>query len=101
MRNLKLVPPPAPQTDLALPARRGRRRFLIGGVLATGALLVGWGVQPPRQRLHTADPLPVQGGAVALNGWVAIAPDGTVSVVVPRREMGQGVHPALPMLLAE
>ena len=101
MRNLKLVPPPAPQTDLALPARRGRRRFLIGGVLATGALLVGWGVQPPRQRLHTADPLPVQGGAVALNGWVAIAPDGTVSVVVPRSEMGQGVHTALPMLLAE
>ncbi|MBQ5941240.1 molybdopterin cofactor-binding domain-containing protein [Massilia sp. AB1] len=101
MRNLKLVPPPAPQTDPALPARRGRRRFLIGGVLATGALLVGWGVQPPRQRLHTADPLPVTDGAVALNGWVAIAPDGTVSVVVPRSEMGQGVHTALPMLLAE
>ncbi|MBQ5948938.1 xanthine dehydrogenase family protein molybdopterin-binding subunit [Massilia sp. ST3] len=101
MRNLKLVPPPAPQTDPALPARRGRRRFLIGGLLAGGAMLVGWGVQPPRQRLHTAEPLPVQGGAVALNGWIAIALDGTVSVVVPRSEMGQGVHTALPMLLAE
>ncbi|MCC2972396.1 xanthine dehydrogenase family protein molybdopterin-binding subunit [Massilia sp. IC2-476] len=78
-----------------------RRRFLLGGVLAGGALLVGWGVQPPRQRLHTAHPLAVGDDAVALNGWIAIGPDGTVSVVVPRSEMGQGVHTALPMLVAE
>ncbi len=81
--------------------KRGRRRFLAGGLLASGALLVGWGFQPPRQRLHAAEPLPLDGGAVGLNGWVAIAPDGTVSVVVPRSEMGQGVHTALPMLVAE
>jgi isoquinoline 1-oxidoreductase beta subunit len=68
---------------------------------ASGALVVGWGVAPPRQRLHTGSPLAVEAGAVALNGWVAIAPDGTVSVVVPRSEMGQGVNTALPMLLAE
>jgi isoquinoline 1-oxidoreductase beta subunit len=74
---------------------------LLAGLAAGGALVVGWGLAPPRQRLHAARPLPVTGGAVALNGWVAIAPDGTVSVVVPRSEMGQGVHTALPMLLAE
>jgi isoquinoline 1-oxidoreductase beta subunit len=78
-----------------------RRRFLLGGLAASGALVVGWGVAPPRQRLHTGSPLAVEAGAVALNGWVAIAPDGTVSVVVPRSEMGQGVNTALPMLLAE
>ncbi|WP_288379068.1 molybdopterin cofactor-binding domain-containing protein, partial [uncultured Massilia sp.] len=78
-----------------------RRRFLLGAVAAGGALLVGWGVQPPRQRLHTSDPLPVADGAVALNGWVAIGPDGTVSVVAPRSEMGQGVHTALATLVAE
>jgi isoquinoline 1-oxidoreductase beta subunit len=80
---------------------RGRRRFLLGGLAAGGALLVGWGLAPPRQRLRTGSPLAVEAGAVALNGWVAIAPDGTVSVVVPRSEMGQGVNTALPMLLAE
>jgi len=80
---------------------RGRRRFLLGGLAAGGALLVGWGFMPPRQRLRTASPLAVEAGAVALNGWVAIAADGTVSVVVPRSEMGQGVNTALPMLLAE
>lgn len=80
---------------------RSRRRFLLGGLAAGGALLVGWGALPPRQRLHTAQPLPVADGTVALNGWVAIGPDGSVSVVVPRSEMGQGVSTALPMLVAE
>ena len=84
-----------------MPARATRRRFLLGGLVAGGALLVGWGTRPPRQRLHTSEPLPVEQGTVALNGWIAIAPDGTVSVVVPRSEMGQGVHTALPMLVAE
>jgi isoquinoline 1-oxidoreductase beta subunit len=83
------------------PASGRRRRFLLAGLAAGGALVVGWGVQPPRQRLHGALPLPVAKGAVALNGWVAIGPDGTVSIVVARSEMGQGVQTALPMLLAE
>jgi len=80
---------------------RTRRRFLLVGLVAGGALLVGWGTRPPRQRLHTSEPLPVANGAVALNGWIAVHPDGSVSVVVPRSEMGQGVHTALPMLVAE
>jgi isoquinoline 1-oxidoreductase beta subunit len=89
-----------PGKTVARPSR-SKRRFLLGGLAAGGALLIGWGIQPPRQRLRTASPLAVEAGAVALNGWVAIAPDGTVSIVVPRSEMGQGVNTALPMLLAE
>src|SRR5437763_3849582 len=78
-----------------------RRRFLLGGLALGGALVVGWGIQPPRQRLRASKALALESGAVALNGWVAIALDGTVSIVVPRSEMGQGVNTALPMLLAE
>jgi isoquinoline 1-oxidoreductase beta subunit len=78
-----------------------RRRFLLGGVAATGALIVGWGLMPPRQRLHASRALPLVDKAVALNGWVAIGPDGMVSITMARSEMGQGVHTALPMLLAE
>ena len=92
--------PDAPATPEKQKAR-SRRRFLVGSLAASGALLVGWSMRPPRQRLHTSAPLPVAQGAVALNGWIAINPDGTVSVVVPRSEMGQGVHTALPMLVAE
>jgi isoquinoline 1-oxidoreductase beta subunit len=78
-----------------------RRRFLFGGVAVVGALVVGWGAMPARQRLHSAHPLPLTNGAVALNGWLALAPDGTVTIAMPRSEMGQGVHTALPMLVAE
>jgi len=40
-------------------------------------------------------------GDVALNGWIKIASDGSVVLAMPRSEMGQGVHTALPMLAAE
>jgi isoquinoline 1-oxidoreductase beta subunit len=94
-------PKPAPRQPDPAPPRSARRRFILGGLLGSSALLVGWGFQPPRQRLHTAEPLPVAQGAVALNGWVTVGVDGAVAVVVPRSEMGQGVHTALPMLVAE
>jgi isoquinoline 1-oxidoreductase beta subunit len=83
------------------PASRQRRRFLLAGLAASGALVVGWGTRPPRQRLHPAHPLPVGRDMAALNGWVAIGPDGAVGIVVPRSEKGQGVQTALPMLVAE
>jgi isoquinoline 1-oxidoreductase beta subunit len=81
--------------------RLSRRRFILSGVAIAGALVVGWGVTPVRQRLNGSHTLPPSGGAVELNGWVAVAPDGMVTVAMPRSEMGQGVHTALPMLVAE
>jgi isoquinoline 1-oxidoreductase beta subunit len=101
---MRLVHPKPAEPEDAAPAKKEgltRRGFLLGGVLAGGAMLVGWGVQPPRQRLHAAEQLDLGAGTVGLNGWIAIAPSGAVSVVVPRSEMGQGVHTALPMLVAE
>jgi isoquinoline 1-oxidoreductase beta subunit len=87
---------------MALESRKpSRRRFLLGGLGVSGALIVGWGFLPPRQRLNLAHPLPAQNGEVALNGWLRIAPDGRVVLAMPRSEMGQGVHTALAMLVAE
>jgi isoquinoline 1-oxidoreductase beta subunit len=40
-------------------------------------------------------------GDFALNGWIKILPDGGVVLAMPRSEMGQGVHTALPQLAAE
>ncbi|MDB5900281.1 MAG: acylaldehyde oxidase, partial [Ramlibacter sp.] len=40
-------------------------------------------------------------GDVALNGWIKIMSDGGVVLAMPRSEMGQGVHTALPQLAAE
>ncbi|MEY3610752.1 MAG: Isoquinoline 1-oxidoreductase subunit beta, partial [Pseudomonadota bacterium] len=78
-----------------------RRTWLLSALGATGALVVGWGVMPARSRLGAPElMLPTQGD-VALNGWIKIAADGAVVLAMPRSEMGQGVHTALAMLVAE
>ncbi|MCW5636748.1 MAG: xanthine dehydrogenase family protein molybdopterin-binding subunit [Rubrivivax sp.] len=77
------------------------RRVVLGTMAAAGALVVGWSALPPRQRLVPGRPLAGRAGERALNGWVRIGRDERVTVVVPKSEMGQGVHTALTMLLAE
>ncbi|MBU9259967.1 xanthine dehydrogenase family protein molybdopterin-binding subunit [Burkholderia multivorans] len=81
--------------------RRGRRRFLLGALGVGGALVVGWGVMPPRSRLGDPDAFPAASGQIALNGWIKITPEGNVILAMPRVEMGQGIHTALSMLAAE
>lgn len=78
-----------------------RRTLLLSALGATGALVVGWGVMPMRSRLGDTDTMPPTEGDVALNGWIKIAADGSVILAMPRSEMGQGVHTALAMLVAE
>mgnify|MGYP002780110222 CR=1 FL=1 len=78
-----------------------RRTFLLAGAGAGGALLLGWCVAPPRQRLRP-DSWPVaRDGRVVLNGWIAVAPDDRVTVFLPKVELGQGIHTALAMVCAE
>jgi isoquinoline 1-oxidoreductase beta subunit len=78
-----------------------RRTWLLSAAGASGALIVGWGLLPPRSRLGRAASMPPGEAEVALNGWIKIAADGSVILAMPRSEMGQGVHTALPMLAAE
>jgi len=81
----------------------GRRRFLQS-MSAAGALILVAG--------RTGDALaeePKKYGADGMpNGWVddatvfvSIAPDGTVSIVCHRSEMGQGVRTSMPMIVAD
>lgn len=79
----------------------GRRRLLIASSALAGGLLVGCSDNRPAARLGKASQLVPEVGKVALNGWVRVGTDGSVSVAVPRAEMGQGVHSALAMLVAE
>ena len=78
-----------------------RRTWLLSALGATGALVVGWGVLPARSRLGSPELMLKTEGDVALNGWIKIAADGGVVLAMPRSEMGQGVHTALAMLVAE
>ncbi|WP_432730934.1 molybdopterin cofactor-binding domain-containing protein [Variovorax sp. W6] len=78
-----------------------RRHFVLGTVGAVGALVVGWSATPAAPRLVPAEPLPVAPGQVALNGWVKVGSDNTVTLMMSQSEMGQGTHTGLSMLLAE
>jgi len=78
-----------------------RRNLILSGLGITGALVVGWGVMPARSRTgKPSNMLPTE-GEIALNGWIKIAKDGAVVLAMHRSEMGQGIHNALSMLVAE
>ena len=78
-----------------------RRKLILSGLGVTGALIVGWGVLPARSRLGKPDNMLPTEGEVALNGWIKIAKDGGVVLAMHRSDMGQGIHNALSMLVAE
>ena len=70
-----------------------RRSFLVGsGSLAVG---VSFGLSAPELAEAQAQP------GFNPNGWVNIATDGSVTLMSPAAEMGQGTMTAMPMLLAE
>ncbi len=78
-----------------------RRKLIVGGVLGGGALLVGWWFAKDRDRLGDRTVFKARMGEVALNGWVKVGRDGSITVAAPRAEMGQGIHSALAALVAE
>jgi isoquinoline 1-oxidoreductase beta subunit len=76
-----------------------RRTAAAGGGLVLALTLPAFGAKP-RSRAPAAA---ARGAEVSsqLNAWLKIAPDNSITVIVDRSEMGQGVYTSLPMLLAE
>jgi isoquinoline 1-oxidoreductase beta subunit len=89
-RERDLAPPPAGST-------LSRREFLRAGAL-TGAGLVIAVHLPAPLRAAAAKP---EAGRLEPNAYLRVAPDGTVTVLIARTEMGQGSSTALAMLVAE
>jgi len=81
--------------DSHQPLNPSRRRLLIGGLSASGGLLLGW----PLVDLQSADA--VAGSASKIGYFVEIRPNGDVIIGSAQPEMGQGVRTSLPMLVAE
>ncbi len=77
-----------------------RRSFIAAGGVLGGGLAIGIGefvLAPNRLRLAP----PAEANRVRLTTWITLAPDNTVTVVVPHCEMGQGSQTGLAMMLAE
>src|ERR1700692_3993188 len=72
-----------------------RRGFLTTAVAAGAGLVVGFYLP------HNAS-FPSDGSKpFSPNAYLKITPDGKITVMVARSEMGQGVQTSLPMILAE
>jgi isoquinoline 1-oxidoreductase beta subunit len=73
-----------------------RRDFLKSGALAGAGLVIAF--HAPR----TARAIDLAGeDTLAPNAYLRVAPDGTVTVMIARSELGQGTSTALAMLVAE
>lgn len=77
-----------------------RRRFLLGTTLVGGGLLIGYAATRPSKH-SLANKEVATGDQRFITTWLRIAPDNTVTVIVPHSEMGQGVHTSLPMMAAD
>lgn len=71
-----------------------RRDFLKATSAAAAGLVIGFSLP---SKLFAADN---QHGAM-LNAFVRISPDDSVTVIINKSEMGQGIDTSLPMILAE
>jgi isoquinoline 1-oxidoreductase beta subunit len=79
-----------------------RRRFLTGGIIAAGALVLGVHYYP---KLSSGDKLPHDTNAdhakLHPSVYLGIDPDGTVWIVAARSEMGTTSRTTLPLVVAD
>ncbi len=77
-----------------------RRGFITAGVVSGGVLMVGVGLREGHRAPKLAG-LVTEEGETLVNVWVKLAPDNTITAIVPHSEMGQGVFTAMTQMLAD
>src|SRR6185295_8357601 len=76
------------------PALPGRRRFMLGAAGLTFGVALG----VPDLSKHAAAQV-IGGEGIVVNPWVTLYGDGTVAIMSPAAEMGQGSLTSLPRVL--
>ncbi len=81
-------------------AKWTRRGFVAAGVVSGGALMVGVGIREGHRAPKLAEMM-TEDGETLVNVWVKLAPDNTITAIVPHSEMGQGVFTSMAQMLAD
>jgi isoquinoline 1-oxidoreductase beta subunit len=74
-----------------------RRDFLKTGALVGGGLVLGFSLYPGESTAEAAG----KTAPFSPNAFIRISTDNSVTIIVNKSEMGQGVYTSLPMLIAE
>ena len=74
-----------------------RREFLKKSAAGSAGLVIGFYLPGKYEALAGIPPK----DAAAINAWVQIAPDDSITLLIDKSEMGQGISTALTMILAE
>jgi isoquinoline 1-oxidoreductase subunit beta len=75
-----------------------RRAFLKSGAIVGGGLVLGCHIPFFQGNCEAAV---VEGATVTPNAFIRIGADDSVTLIINKSEMGQGVYTSLPMLIAE
>jgi isoquinoline 1-oxidoreductase beta subunit len=80
-----------------------RRKFFKDSTALMGGLVISFYMPGKGGRAYAADAPPKPGQKIMYppNAFIRIAPDDSITIVVNKSEMGQGVYTSLPMLIAE
>ncbi len=82
----------------AKPSQPSRRRFMVGAAGLTFSVVAG---VPSVLRLAGGEAQAATAKQVKMSAWVTLSTDGTVAIMSPAAEMGQGSLTALPIIVAE
>jgi isoquinoline 1-oxidoreductase beta subunit len=98
LRKTEMRMPAATDRTRTDGASLDRRQLLFTAALVGGSLVLKCAI--PLQEV-LASPEPADAKQLALNAWVKIATDDSVTIVVSQAEMGQGISTTMPAIIAD
>ena len=78
-----------------------RRKFVVQSTAAGAGIVIGFHFSPPFVLAQESDKAKKKVPPNPFDAYVHIKPDGKISLIVAKSEMGQGIKTGLAMILAE
>src|SRR3954464_179482 len=78
-----------------------RRSFVVRGTIATAGLVIGVTLAPVKAFAQENEKAPKKPPVNPFDAYIHVKPDGNISLIVAKSEMGQGIKTGLAMISPE